>query len=195
LSDAAPRAVDIRVGSTPDGLAPIAVAERSLAPGLSQWFGLGVVALCALAADQFTKWLLVDRVELGESVKIVGPLSLTHVGNSGIAFGLFPESAVVITVLTAALVTWMLFFFARSGALHPVLPAALGFVIGGSASNLLDRVRIGYVTDFVDFGFWPAFNLADSFIVTGVAVLVAMLLLPDRRVARIERDASSPSRS
>ena len=67
----------------------------------------------------------------------------------------------------------MLVFFARSGARHPVLPAALGLLIGGSLSNLVDRVRLGHVTDFLDFGWWPAFNLADSFIVLGVAILLA----------------------
>ena len=62
----------------------------------------------------------------------------------------------------------MLVFFARSGARHPVLPVALGLVIGGSVSNLVDRVRLGHVTDFLDLRYWPAFNLADSFIVIGV---------------------------
>ena len=72
-------------------------------------------------------------------------------------------------VLTGVAVAWMLVFFARSGARHPILPVALGLVIGGSLSNLLDRVRLGYVTDFLDLRWWPAFNLADSFIVIGVA--------------------------
>ena len=71
-------------------------------------------------------------------------------------------------VLTAIAVGWMLVFFARSGARHPVIPAALGLLIGGSVSNLVDRVRLGHVTDFLDFGWWPAFNLADTFIVVGV---------------------------
>ena len=84
------------------------------------------------------------------------------------------------TVLTAVAVGWMLFFFARSGSRHPVLPIALGLLIGGSASNLTDRVRLGHVTDFIDLRFWPAFNLADSFIVLGVLVLLAALLLPQR---------------
>ena len=70
----------------------------------------------------------------------------------------------------------MLVFFARSGARHPVLPVALGLVIGGSVSNLVDRVRLGHVTDFLDFRYWPAFNLADSFIVVGVAILLGSLL-------------------
>ncbi len=83
--------------------------------------------------------------------------------------------------LTAIAVIWMLVYFARSGARHPVIPAGLGLLIGGSVSNLVDRVRLGYVTDFIDFRWWPAFNLADSFIVIGVGILLAALLAADRR--------------
>jgi signal peptidase II len=74
----------------------------------------------------------------------------------------------------------MILFFARSGSRHPVLPVALGLVIGGSVSNLVDRVRLGHVTDFLDLKFWPAFNLADTFIVVGVGVLLLALLAADR---------------
>ena len=81
----------------------------------------------------------------------------------------------------------MLYFFARSGARHPVLPVALGLVIGGSLSNLVDRIRLGHVTDFLDFKFWPAFNLADTFIVVGVAILVVTLALADRNASRPAR--------
>jgi signal peptidase II len=89
-----------------------------------------------------------------------------------------------VIVLTGIALVWMLAFFARSGARHPVLPVALGLVIGGSLSNLLDRVRLGYVTDFLDFRFWPAFNLADSFIVIGVLVLLGTLVLAEREPRR-----------
>jgi signal peptidase II len=74
----------------------------------------------------------------------------------------------------------MVVYFARSGARHPILPVALGLVIGGSVSNLADRIRLGYVTDFLDFRSWPAFNLADSFIVIGVGILLSALVLADR---------------
>jgi len=87
-------------------------------------------------------------------------------------------------VLTGLAVGWMLIFFARSGARHPVLPIALGLVIGGSLSNLVDRVRLGHVTDFLDLKWWPAFNLADSFIVVGVAILLAALVAADHPRAR-----------
>jgi signal peptidase II len=85
-----------------------------------------------------------------------------------------------VIVLTGIAIAWMLGYFARSGARHPILPIALGLVIGGSVSNLADRVRLGHVTDFLDFRYWPAFNLADSFIVVGVGILLAALVLADR---------------
>ena len=75
----------------------------------------------------------------------------------------------------------MLLFFARSGARHPILPVALGLLIGGSASNLTDRIRLGHVTDFLDLRFWPAFNLADAFIVVGVAILLAAIVSTERQ--------------
>ena len=115
---------------------------------------------------------------------ILGPFSIHHVHNSGIAFGLFSNATPIVTALTAIAVGWMLLFFARSGARHPILPIALGLLIGGSASNLLDRVRLGHVTDFLDVEFWPAFNLADTFIVLGVLILLAALLLPQRQRPR-----------
>jgi signal peptidase II len=104
------------------------------------------------------------------------------VQNSGIAFGLFSSATAIVIVLTAVAVGWMILFFARSGSRHPVLPVALGLVIGGSVSNLVDRVRLGHVTDFLDLKFWPAFNLADSFIVVGVGILLLALLDADRPV-------------
>jgi signal peptidase II len=90
----------------------------------------------------------------------------------------------MVTVLTGLAVAWMRVFFARSGGRHPILPVALGFLLGGSASNLVDRVRLGHVTDFLDFRFWPAFNLADSFIVAGVGILIGALLLAEREPRR-----------
>jgi signal peptidase II len=143
-----------------------------------------VVAISALGADRLTKWLVSSRLDLGTSVKVAGPLEISHVQNSGIAFGLFSQATSLVVVLTSAIVLWIFFFFARSGARHPLLPAALGLVIGGSVSNLLDRVTSGHVTDFIDVGLWPSFNLADSFIVLGVAFLIVFLIAPDRYLPR-----------
>src|SRR5262249_60348181 len=118
--------------------------------------------------------------QLGQGVPAVGPFPLRHVETSGIAFGLFSNAPAAVIVVTAIAIGWMLAYFARSGARHPVLPVALGLVIGGSVSNLADRVRLGFVTDFLDFRYWPAFNVADSCIVIGVGILLAAPLLPHR---------------
>jgi signal peptidase II len=128
-----------------------------------------------------------SRLDLNDSVHVVGPFSIHHVTNSGIAFGLFASATSIVILLTSLAVAWMLYFFARSGARHPVLPVALGLVIGGSVSNLLDRVRLGHVTDFLDFKYWPAFNLADTFIVVGVAALLLALVATDRNAGRPQR--------
>jgi signal peptidase II len=187
------RRVDVRVGSATDGLAPVSFAERSLAAGLAQWLALAAIAFAAIAADQLTKYIVTSRLALDDGVHVLGPFWIHHVRNSGIAFGLFSSATAVVILATAIAVTWMLVFFARSGARHPVLPVALGLVIGGSVSNLLDRVRLGYVTDFLDFRYWPAFNLADSFIVIGVLVLLGVLVHSERepRRPRPVRDATA----
>jgi signal peptidase II len=164
------------------------MVERSLSATPFHWFGLLAVAFAAVVADQVTKQIVVSSLELGESVHVVGPLEIRHVTNPGIAFGLFSTWATAVTVLTAVAVGWMLFYFARSGARHPVLPVALGLLVGGSISNLVDRVRLGHVTDFLDLRFWPAFNLADSFIVVGVALLLAALVSAERQ-PRLRRTA------
>ena len=184
---------DVRVGSSTDGLAPVSFAERSLAAGLSHWLALAAIGFAAIAADQLTKYIVTSQLQLDDGLHVVGPFWIHHVQNSGIAFGLFASATAVVILLTTIAVSAMLIFFARSGARHPILPVALGLVIGGSLSNLLDRVRLGYVTDFLDLRYWPAFNLADSFIVIGVLVLLAALVFAERepRRPRHVRDATA----
>jgi signal peptidase II len=193
VTEPAPRnsPLDVRVGSSTHALRPILAAERPLGAGRRQWLGLLAIAAAGIGADQLTKQVVAGTLALGEEVQIVGPFSIHHVRNSGIAFGLFSDWTSIVVALTAVAVLWMVVFFARSGARHPILPVALGFVLGGSLANLLDRVRLGYVVDFLDFRYWPAFNLADVFIVVGVATLFAALAGGDRR-RRPPRVANSP---
>ena len=171
---------EVRVGSTTNGLQPVSIAERSLGAGAWQWAGLAAVAFAAVVADQLTKHIVTSTLALDESKHVIGPISIHHVQNSGIAFGLFSSATVIVTAVTSVAVIWMIVFFARSGARHPVLPAALGLLVGGSLSNLVDRIRLHHVTDFIDIKWWPAFNLADSFIVVGVAILLGALIAADR---------------
>ena len=174
------RQLEVRVGSATDALTPLSRATRSFAATRAQWLALAAIALAAVVADQVTKHVVASHLRLGEGLHVVGPFTIRHVQNSGIAFGLFSNATAAVIVVTAIAIAWMLAYFARSGARHPVLPVALGLVIGGSVSNLADRVRLGFVTDFLDFRYWPAFNLADSFIVIGVGILLAALVLSER---------------
>jgi signal peptidase II len=191
-----PRPVlDVRVGSATDGLAPVSVARRSLAAQPLHWAELALVVAAAIAADQLTKHIVASQLRLDEGVHVLGPFSVRHVENPGIAFGLFASATSLVILLTVVAVAWMLAYFARSGARHPVLPVALGLVIGGSVSNLLDRVRLGHVIDFLDPHFGPAFNLADSFIVVGVAILLGALLAADREPRRSRRADGHPAGS
>ncbi len=188
------RRFDVRVGSSTDALSPMSFAERSLAAAPMQWVALASIALAAVAADQLTKHIVASQLQLDAADHVIGPFWIHHVRNSGIAFGFFSQATAVVIVLTGLAVIWMLVFFARSGARHPILPVALGLVIGGSTSNLLDRVRLGYVTDFLDLRWWPAFNLADSFIVTGVLILLATLALAEREPRRTRPGRDAPTR-
>ena len=190
-----PRPVDVRLGSATNAVRPILAAERSLGAGQAQWIALLAVAGAAFVADQVTKQVVTRTLAVGETVDIVGPFSLHHVQNSGIAFGLFASRTTIVIAVTAVAVAWMVWFFARTARRHPVLPVALGFVLGGSIANLADRVRLGHVTDFLDLEAWPAFNLADTFIVVGVAVLFGTLVLADRPQQLHGRRGDSPFHS
>jgi signal peptidase II len=183
--DARRRAPDIRVGSTPNALLPISSAERSFAAATWHWLALALVAGAAVAADQVTKVVVASALALDGGVAVIGPFSIHHVRNSGIAFGLFASRTAAVIALTAVAVAAMVVFFARSAQRHASLPVALGLVLGGSISNLVDRVRLGYVTDFLDLRWWPAFNLADSFIVVGVALLFLSFVAADRTSPRV----------
>ena len=106
-------AVDVRIGSTANALQPVSSAERSLGAGRVQWIILLVVAGAAVFADQLTKQVVGRTLELGDSVDIVGPFSIHHVQNSGIAFGLFGSRTEIVIAVTAVAVGAMLVFFAR----------------------------------------------------------------------------------
>lgn len=177
--------LEVRVGSATNALEPVPGAARSLAAGVVQWASLGVVAVAAAVADQLTKSLVTGTLALGDSVEIAGPLSIHRVRNTGIAFGLFSDATGVVIGLTSVAIVALVVFFARSARRHPLLPVAVGLVLGGSLSNLVDRLRLGHVTDFLDFDYWPAFNLADTFIVVGVGLLFLSFVAADRTSASV----------
>jgi signal peptidase II len=146
---------------------------------------LGTAAVI-YAADLISKAIVVATIPLGDSVTVVGDLlQLWHAQNAGAAFSLFQGGQLLFLVVTVVALG-MIVYFHRSFRGHSTwVHVILGLVLGGTLGNLTDRLRQGYVTDFVSVGFgetrFPTFNVADSAIVVGIGLLVIYLLLLDRR--------------
>lgn len=139
-------------------------------------WGLAAAVCGAVAiADQVSKQVVEHRVAIGEVVAVLGPLKLTLTHNEGVAFGLAGGSGALLVAVTLLALAVVVHLFAR----HPTRPLmwlATGLLAGGAIGNLIDRVRVGSVTDFIDLPHWPAFNLADAAITCGVALLAVVYL-------------------
>ena len=130
-----------------------------------------------LIIDQVSKYLVRANLALYESWPRDGFFRFTYGTNTGTAFGLFPNQTVVL-IVASFLAIGFLFYFYRSQALSSrVLRLAIGLQLGGAFGNLVDRLRGGAVTDFIDVGWWPIFNLADSSIVIGIGLLLATVMV------------------
>lgn len=135
------------------------------------WAAAAGVAVTAAGADQLSKALVEANLALGEQVEVLGPLELTRVVNTGIAFGLAGGGGTAILVLTVVALVALLALFGREID-RPGMWMAVGLLAGGAAGNMIDRVTSGAVTDFIDLPSWPAFNFADIAITCGVALLI-----------------------
>jgi len=134
-------------------------------------------ALCGLVvvADQAAKALVERNLVPGEDVEVLGPLELTLTHNTGVAFGLAGGGGVRLVLLTALALAVVGYVFSRDPT-RPGLWVAAGLLAGGALGNLADRIRAGAVTDYVQIGSWPAFNLADVAVTLGVIVLALSYL-------------------
>jgi signal peptidase II len=139
----------------------------------------GALALVVVAADQATKALVRADVELGSRDGVLPGVEIVHVRNRGVAFGLFSDGGLLLVVIGVASVAALLVFFALHSR-RPLVWLPTGLLLGGAAGNLIDRLRQGFVTDFIDLPFWPAFNLADTCITIGVLSLLYVLEGPPR---------------
>ena len=149
-------------------------------------FGLGLwLAAAVIVLDQITKWYVVAVVlNPPRIIEVTSFFNLALVWNRGVSFGMLGgqdgAGAWILTLVALAIVAALVFWLRRAD--RPILAVALGMVIGGALGNVIDRVRLGAVADFLDFhvaGYhWPAFNLADSAITVGVVALVVPTLFP-----------------
>ena len=135
----------------------------------------GLLAAAVVIIDQVSKGLVTDRIEKGEVVNVLGPLDFTLTFNDGVAFGLAGGGGIFV-ILLASIALVALGVFIASAPESNLTWVAGGLILGGAAGNLIDRVRLGHVTDFILFPNWPAFNLADCAITVGVILLAWSLI-------------------
>lgn len=135
------------------------------------------LALVVLALDQFTKFLVRHSLSPGESFPEGWWVKLTYVTNTGAAFGILQGQVGFLIFSSFVGLLVILFYYWWPPRRSPYLWVTLGLVLGGAAGNLIDRLRLGHVIDFIDFPHWPAFNVADSSIVIGIAFLAWLLVV------------------
>jgi len=142
------------------------------------------VAACVIAIDQITKSLAQAKLA-SHSIKILGPLSLELVYNSGVAFSIGSGNSTLITVVELAVIAGIIFYVRRITTVG--LAIGFGMVIGGALGNVADRLfrrnNHGSVIDFIHTGFWPTFNLADSAVVIGIVVILLASRSKRQRIA------------
>ena len=143
------------------------------------------ILLCTIvavfAADQATKFAIKGTLRLGESWPTEGLIRLTHGSNTGTAFGLLPNQTLFLIFASIIAIAFLAYFYRAYALPSPILRLAIGLQLGGAFGNLFDRVAFGAVTDFIDVGWWPIFNIADSSICVGMATLVIVMLLFERK--------------
>ncbi|MDP2725929.1 MAG: signal peptidase II [Dehalococcoidia bacterium] len=137
---------------------------------------MALIALLVIVADQYTKGWVTSNLVMGQSLPQEAPVRLTYVVNTGVAFGLLPEYSFLLMPLAILVIGIVLLYqrYLSSGSF--LVWAALGLQVGGAGGNLIDRLRYGYVVDFVDIRVWPVFNLADFTISLGVGLLAYSLI-------------------
>lgn len=158
-----------------------AIARRERRQAQSRWLWAALLAVAVLLLDQITKLIVRGSMDLRQSIDVVPGLSLTRVNNTGIAFGLFPGRATIVSVLTVLALCAIAGALAGLVSRNPMVAAGAGMLVGGSLGNLIDRLMHGAVTDFLDPVRWPAFNIADIGIVVGATLIVFGLLREEPR--------------
>lgn len=146
-----------------------------------RWIVPATLGLTILALDQLTKaWAAaaLGPIPRQRSIPLIGDwLALVYSRNSGVAFGLFQNMPQLFTVTSILITSGAIYVYAHHlPNQRPWVQIAMGLILGGAMGNIVDRLRLGSVVDFVSVGWWPIFNLADSAITVGVTLLAAYLI-------------------
>lgn len=164
------------------------------ATGRPRWSLFVALAGMVAVIDRLTKSWLVGQLDPGESMALVGDVvRLTFVRNSGALFGMFQDSAAIFGLVSLAVVGAIVWYHGSNGR-STLLSVALGLLLGGAIGNLIDRLSVGYVVDFVDVGLgtlrFYTFNAADAAISVALLLLIVSAFLPAVRARRAPRAAA-----
>ena len=141
------------------------------------------LAVLVFLSDQFSKYLVREFLLLYESIPAQGFLRITHTFNTGSIFGLFQGHNSPLILVSFLGVAVLILLYRSQRFPTGLLRISLGLQLGGAFGNLVDRLRLGHVTDWVDVGPWPVFNIADASIVTGLIILAWLFIMSERTTA------------
>lgn len=136
-----------------------------------------VTAILVLVADQITKNLVIERVPVNKSIEIIkGFLYITHVKNSGAAFGMFQGYTNILAIISMVAIVLIIILKVILKLDFAFYNVSLGFILGGAIGNLIDRYFMGEVTDFINLTFIPVFNIADSSLIIGFCLIIILII-------------------
>lgn len=148
-----------------------------------------IIAFLIIIVDQWTKWLIVKYMELGESIPIIDQfLYLTSHRNRGAAWGILQGQMMFFYIITVIVIIGVIYYIQTEGRKKPMLGIALGLILGGAIGNFIDRLFRKEVVDFINVYIvnynYPIFNIADAALVIGVGVILIQTFLEDRNKKR-----------
>lgn len=129
--------------------------------------------------DQISKHWVVSSLKLHDSIPIVKNIfHITYVQNTGAAFSMLRGKTYFFVAVSSAIIIAIIYFIGKIPKQKFLLRSMMGLVLGGAVGNLIDRIRFGFVVDFLDFRVWPVFNLADCAVVVGM-IMIAYCIVTD----------------
>ena len=136
-----------------------------------------LVLIIIVLFDQWFKILIERGFNPGQSIPVIEDyFHLTYVRNTGAAFGLFQDNNFILIVFSMLVIVFFIFFIKYQAPDSIAAKISTGLIIGGALGNIIDRIRLGFVIDYLDFQVWPVFNLADTAIVIGAIMLIIVFL-------------------
>ena len=145
-----------------------------------------------LSIDQLTKYLVTQNLAIYQSWPTDGIFRFTYVTNTGTAFGLLQNQTVFLTIGSFIAIFLLYYLYKNFIFQNKLLSIAIGLQLGGAIGNLIDRLRLGFVIDFIYIGWWPVFNVADSSIVIGITIISTYIILEPRKNTQTKKQTETP---